>query len=160
MKKTLCFLLLAIALQSCKKDSEPQLPPITTTGENILGCLVNGKVFEANKPLDFLAPSTFAEYNDTLVSIRANSDVGSIAIYFIGEIGLNRTLTLDKTLFQRARYTHDDIDYLTSNGNIGELILINIDTINYFISGTFWFDAVNEVGEKVEIREGRFDIKY
>ena len=28
------------------------------------------------------------------------------------------------------------------------------------LSGRFWFDATNSAGEKVEIREGRFDILY
>jgi hypothetical protein len=26
------------------------------------------------------------------------------------------------------------------------------------LSGTFWFDAVNDIDEKVEIRDGRFDL--
>lgn len=28
------------------------------------------------------------------------------------------------------------------------------------IAGTFWFDAINDKGEKVQIREGRFDWQY
>ncbi|MFT2008041.1 hypothetical protein ACMA1I_05140 [Pontibacter sp. 13R65] len=27
-----------------------------------------------------------------------------------------------------------------------------------FIPGTFWFDAVDDQGEKVEVRESRFDV--
>jgi len=42
---------------------------------------------------------------------------------------------------------------------VGEFTITKLDTVNYIISGTFWFDAVSEDGEVVEIREGRFDIK-
>ncbi len=44
--------------------------------------------------------------------------------------------------------------------NIGELKINKLDEINQIVSGTFWFDALNEKGEKVEVREGRFDVKF
>ena len=28
------------------------------------------------------------------------------------------------------------------------------------VSGTFWYDAINSDGEKVEVRDGRFDMRY
>jgi hypothetical protein len=28
------------------------------------------------------------------------------------------------------------------------------------VAGTFWFDAVNDRGEKVEVRQGRFDMLF
>lgn len=34
------------------------------------------------------------------------------------------------------------------------------DTINQIVSGIFWFDAVNEAGEIVQVREGRFDVNF
>ena len=48
MKKTI-FLLSIIFLTSCSKDNtteipQDQLPPITTTGANTAGCIINGKV--------------------------------------------------------------------------------------------------------------------
>ncbi|TXT34443.1 MAG: hypothetical protein FD136_330 [Chitinophagaceae bacterium] len=42
----------------------------------------------------------------------------------------------------------------------GELLIKRLDTINQIASGTFWFDAVNANGQKVQIREGRFDVRY
>jgi hypothetical protein len=44
--------------------------------------------------------------------------------------------------------------------NVGELKITKIDVSKSIVSGTFWFDAVNSKGEKVEIREGRFDWNY
>ena len=43
---------------------------------------------------------------------------------------------------------------------MGKLIITKLDEINQIVSGTFWFDAVNDKGEKVEVREGRFDVHY
>ena len=51
-------------------------------------------------------------------------------------------------------------EYITNNIITGELIIKKFDTLNQIASGTFWFDAVNANGQKVEIREGRFDVRY
>ena len=37
---------------------------------------------------------------------------------------------------------------------------LNCNFYLHIQSGTFWFDAVNEKGKKVEIREGRFDMHF
>jgi hypothetical protein len=43
----------------------------------------------------------------------------------------------------------------------GELIITKLDFINNIVSGTFWFDLENPfTGERVEIREGRFDTLF
>lgn len=52
------------------------------------------------------------------------------------------------------------IKYNTTQIHTGELKITKFDVSNSIISGTFWFDAVNEEGETVEIREGRFDMKF
>ena len=48
MKTTAFFLSILFTLFSCTKDKETetqdQLPPITTTGANTAGCIINGKV--------------------------------------------------------------------------------------------------------------------
>jgi len=35
-----------------------------------------------------------------------------------------------------------------------------LDVENNIVSGTFWFDAVNDPREIVEVREGRFDMRF
>ena len=52
------------------------------------------------------------------------------------------------------------IQYTTTATVTGELKITKLDTQQRIISGTFWFDAINSDGEKVEIREGRFDMRY
>jgi Family of unknown function (DUF6252) len=60
-----------------------------------------------------------------------------------------------------AEYTIVD-DYLNYNiytSLTGELTITKFDEINKIASGTFWFNAENDKGEKVEVRDGRFDAK-
>ena len=52
------------------------------------------------------------------------------------------------------------IQYTTTATVTGELKITKLDTQQRIISGTFWYDAINSDGEKVEIREGRFDMRY
>ena len=51
-------------------------------------------------------------------------------------------------------------EFFTNDNFKGELIITKFDQVNQIISGTFWFDAVNNKGEKVEVRDGRFDMTY
>ena len=51
-------------------------------------------------------------------------------------------------------------DYFTNSIQKGELTITYLDKNNQIISGTFWFDAINNDGDIVEIREGRFDMPY
>lgn len=47
-KLILLLLLLTPLLYSCESifgEDEPELPPITTTGEDTFGCKIDGKVF-------------------------------------------------------------------------------------------------------------------
>ena len=45
---------------------------------------------------------------------------------------------------------------------MGQVQYLKFDTANKIISGTFWFDAYSPANsyEKVEVRDGRFDIKF
>ena len=51
-------------------------------------------------------------------------------------------------------------NYDTNETIKGELNLKKFDEINQIASGIFWFDAVNSSGQKFEVREGRFDVRY
>ena len=51
-------------------------------------------------------------------------------------------------------------EYLTTSSIKGELKITKFDELNRIVSGTFWFDATNSDGEKVQVREGRFDMNY
>lgn len=61
-------------------------------------------------------------------------------------------------------YTSPTMPYLlyqTENSIYSGILNIkNLDTINQTISGTFWFKAINSVGDTVNVTDGRFDVRY
>ncbi|MNE11984.1 hypothetical protein D3C80_1047640 [compost metagenome] len=80
----------------------------------------------------------------------------------------NKTYKLDTNEDGKmnAEYVHypgcleKEISYSTNSTVTGELKIIKMDKEKQIVSGTFWFDAISSEGEKVEIRDGRFDMKY
>lgn len=79
----------------CKKDkaSEAQLPPVTQTGANTFGCLVNGKVFVPRGYDGTGRPNPHVQYDcdlngqpylsiDARQFINSNNSVGAITIVY------------------------------------------------------------------------------
>lgn len=171
----LCSLLLFSA--SCKKEKSKNpiddLPPATQTGANTFGCLVNGEAFlPKNKGIGGQALSrqyVFDKGKYNLI-LRASDRTLETTVPSVG-------IQIDSILFDNERnwvlnneYTRmgeyfiigGNIyfnNYKTNSTNTGKLIVTYWDNTKGIISGTFSFDAVNAKGEKVEIREGRFDVK-
>ncbi|MFD2942477.1 DUF6252 family protein [Flavobacterium notoginsengisoli] len=175
MKRLLLLFFLIICLNSCDKDDVQKtpierLPPLTSLGANTAGCLVNGEAF---LPKGNLPATLFCQYIDQKhFSIAINEKINN-KIRTVNVASLNETLELNK-IYQLKEYgenskfaefvifneNFDDIQYQTNSVIKGELKITNHNYAKAIISGTFWFDAVNDKGEKVEIREGRFDMEY
>lgn len=180
MKNSLILLYLLFIFSSCNKDDNPfmgkdQLPPETQTGANTAGCLINGQVFLPSQ--EGLNPSLVCNYEYLQgkfyfnLTIRDNRGMGiktiSIQTRQVSlEKGrtyiLNRNIVNDGDFIGGAgRYgLNANIYYYTNNIKVGEVIITELNLQNSLISGTFWFDAINSNGESVEVREGRFDMKY
>ena len=56
--------------------------------------------------------------------------------------------------------TTHSVEYFTSQNLYGELKFTVLDKDKNIASGTFSFDAEDSQGEKVEVREGRFDVMF
>src|SRR5690606_2792432 len=190
MRNTFLLLLSSLFLFACCKsdDNMPtpdpnipeveKLPPATQTGANTVGCLVNDMAFLPSGSLTGSSNPYCGYYYDSFVlvfSIVKNKEnitgngTESVAIYIdetILEEGIIYLLHYNET----GRYAAFDIigglgtipdeSYETNNEYTGELHITKLDKHNNIISGTFWFDAVDEQGEVVEIREGRFDMVF
>jgi hypothetical protein len=61
-----------------------------------------------------------------------------------------------------GKYSYGGIDfnYSTNDQNVGELEIVFHDLENRILGGTFEYDAIDENGVIVEIRDGEFDMKY
>ncbi|MFY0484135.1 DUF6252 family protein, partial [Flavobacterium sp. PLA-1-15] len=154
-----------------------KLPPETQTGANTAGCLINGKVFLPHQ--EGLSPALVCNYEfideefyfNIHFSDRRGTDVKAIAVQTRTiNLQAGQTYTLDKNTIDNGDFIGGggqyyissflNKNYYTNTIKTGELKITRIDLSNSIISGTFWFDAVNQAGEVVEIREGRFDMEY
>lgn len=179
----LCVLsFLLFTNMKCKKDDQnpaSQLPPATQEGKETFGCLVNGEVF-VPKGINLGGPrlSSYYQYLNSPtaqgyffnVSAKKNESGRSRDV----TIAANNVLIKEGTKYILKNYPDNNEIYgsygIVSGGIIneyptkgtyqGELYISRFDDINQIVSGTFWFDAVNDKGEKVEVREGRFDVHF
>ena len=178
--KLVSFFALCFLLCCCEPgDNSNGLPAATTTGENTAGCLVDGKIF-VPRGSGWGGPtlSCFYQYVDggyrlgLSISNRTNDILKSVSV------ATNEQLVEGNTYFLIAKeddgqnYTSNfgeftiysnvyEPNYFQTTGlNIGQLTITKLDPSQNIISGTFWFDAINESGEVTEIRDGRFDVHF
>lgn len=179
-KKLLLLLLTTFTLSCCNKDDDKpkteleKLPPATQTGVNTAGCLVNGQAFLPKGYFSF--GNLSCNYTDGLnfnlrISEKINDNIRSIYVFNDNqplEVGvtylLKQNLNNNTLPYSYATYTDFNNmsggDFITTDMIIGELKITNHNFSGAILSGTFWFDAVNNNGEKIEVREGRFDMHY
>ncbi len=178
MKKLLLVLTLTLTLSSCTKNNpfrgNDQLPQETQTGANTVGCLVNGQVYlpsqsGLNAPVNCFYQLDNGEF---FFSIAFADDKNHGPDVSVGTSRINllagQTYILNKNPVDNGDYTGGGGSYRLSSLNkyytntlkTGELKITRLDLSHSIISGTFWFDAVNDAGEKVAIRQGRFDWNF
>ncbi|MGB4776355.1 MAG: DUF6252 family protein [Daejeonella sp.] len=171
-----CSLLLLSA--SCKKTKTGlgALPPATQEGKKTFGCLINGKAFVA-RDQTLNTPAVKCRYgyinNDILKGhefhIKGSDkkglqkpDAPSSVLLYVNKIDIQEGTTYQLQDQKDSGAYADYHTYLLIHDYTsltGELTITKFDEINGIASGTFWFDTKNEQGEKIEIREGRFDAK-
>jgi len=179
MKKLFLLLFITIFFSGCERDyiRNNTLPPLTNTGENTAGCLVNGEVFLPKGFFPWAISSLSCKYGDGAFSLsiiqKKDNTIKSIGIFYY-EIPLHNNIGLSYTLenYDQNQYSNharyyikpapppSPFFYSTTNIFVGELVLTYLNIEKRTISGTFWFDAVNSEGEVIEVRDGRFDMEY
>jgi len=159
---------LLLCSASCKKnDTEPQLPPVTQTGENTFGCLVNGEVWLPQKGMMVPPYGTSNNQNlDKRWMIDCVNQYGTILLTICQDSVLNGSSTFsNEDLCSFAKFidrsTDESLNYITDGDTFnGKVTILKFDTEEEIIAGTFWFDAVSDNGQQIQIRDGRFDLKF
>ncbi|WP_417855645.1 DUF6252 family protein [Xanthomarina gelatinilytica] len=177
MKKILILVL--ILNFACSNDD---ITEIQNNGTGGISCLVNGQVLKP-KTNSVFGPSTqyFKIYEDqgiTYINVgfynkNSNSEWKIVDIYIpnieyrdsitnqINSLVGTYNLKENNGTNSYGTYDINVLDnfptYTTTEDHNGELKIDYHDIDNFIVSGTFWFNAVDENGEIVEIREGRFD---
>ena len=75
----------------------------------------------------------------------------------VGKVNIPVDESNDIGVYHASQY-FDNTSFRWNYNLPGELIITRLDTINKIISGTFWFNLLNSKNEKVEVRDGRFDL--
>jgi len=182
MKNYITYLFIAIAFLACDNDDDNAgnpldlLPPITTTGENTIGCLVNGEAFTDSGLMNNFYQFVDGNY---FLAINMNFNNGKLSknlrIQFRRlEIDENQTYTLDKNDLDdgdftgaKGQYTYSEdfsqggLQFDTNMEFIGQVIFTKLDTNANIMSGTFEFQAKEITsGEIITITNGRFDLTF
>jgi hypothetical protein len=162
-------LLVAALLASCEetgcegnptpKTELEKLPPITQTGENTFGCLVNGKAWIPESSTDAVAI-----YQLGILQIGAgliNDDLGLSLFehgskliegeYKLGNNDSTEAYYYTSVSGKRCLFEREDI--IT-----GKMALRRLDTRNFIISGTFEFTSFTPSCDTLKITNGRFDL--
>ena len=179
--KNLYFLFSLILILSCcnNKDDNPalppilQLPPATQTGANTAGCLVNGQVFipqgysqTGNLTCNYINELDFGLNISEIINGRIKIiNVVSNNINITNNLNVDLPLTIFVNNSKYGQFTILNPDftqerYITTATVTGNLRITYYSASNSIISGTFWFDAADSNGVKIEVREGRFDMRY
>ena len=179
MKK---YLLIATALaftMCCKKtdslDAElAKLPPITQTGANTFGCLVNGKAVTPNSsclgcppPLEGgYDPSPNGQFsltcyysNGTKAIIIGLDSIFSYSNYNIINLS-NRNVRVshfNRSVVDSCQFIGSLDSFKSISGNIN---LTRVDVPNGVFSGTFEFTIDTKDCGYYKITNGRFDYKF
>ncbi len=190
MKIQLTLLLSVVALLTlnlhCEKDdpdalfekSQQQLPPITTTGANTFGCTINGKNWVAYS--DYSFPKLMVDYfNDGTLRVIAykkkkgkdddetiDFSISSVLkpdIYLLAYKIDTITNKMSNHMFYSPPLSWS-YSYQTDFTHSGRVEILRIDTILRIVSGTFeanlaYYDP-NSSDSVIQIRNGRFDVKY
>jgi hypothetical protein len=170
-----------LGFSQCKKnkDAEAQLPPETATGAMTFGCKVNGKVFVPRDGRGRLG--LFCRYVNLgsgpgggwYLSIPATDwvpetipavDITTDSLLLVEGMSYDFKLGSNNQPIKgtvQAVYSNGFNSYPKISNEAGSLLIKKFDQSNRIISGTFSFIGTNTAnGEKLNITEGRFDIRY
>ncbi len=168
MKKIIGLFLVSLFFMCFTCQDDLVLPPATSEGKDIFGCVINGELFVKNHEYD--NRSFYA--NDSAMVYRKVNEYDNMVGQFEGGINLiakNLTLEQGKTyplVGPKAGHAYAEIveksgqKYTTTDQNVGEWTITKIDKTNRIISGYFWFDIAAAKDKVYQVRRGRFDIKY
>ena len=167
--------LLLFTFSQCKKKTEdPQLPPETTTGAMTFGCKVNGQVF---LPKDGNGrPGLYVQYVNLgnvpdggwhlnipayNYSTKKGVSIETDSLLLVeGMTYQFKTTVGTANAFYRENVPNGVNVYPKLDNETGSLFIKKHDQVQRILSGTFSFIGTDGSNVKVNITEGRFDIRY
>lgn len=174
-------LVLFISFQSCEDKSGSDdmegypktLRPITTTGDNVLACKVNGKLWESYVPINTSGLHAFRMAYDSVTGhfginswwiVDANPDIYQsvgFETYITKNVVGDYKVSYDKISHNYINFDSIYRPYLVDTNQINLIKIIYHNKLNRIISGTFEFYVISkELSDTIHVSEGRFDGTY
>ena len=140
-----------------------KLPPLTTTGENTFGYLINGKSIIVRNTIFQVA--IFQQGQLQLGGGVDINDVDQGVTMILGDpLNINQFYTFNSSDSINARYYINSVDISCrsefADTYDGSIMFSKIDRTNFIVSGFFDFSTVTESCDTLRITEGRFDLQY
>lgn len=180
MKNYIKYIFIAILITSCNNDDDnntqdplSQLPPMTTTGENTIGCLVNGEPLTdsglMNNFYQFVNGDYFLginmqrgfsnDFEDMSISIR-RLELFEEETYILNMNSIQNDFTGGSAGYVFSNDTESG-EFETNQVHFGSITFTRFDKQNQIMSGTFEFHAEEiNTGEVINITDGRFDLTF
>lgn len=177
IKKLLLGTGLLLICLSCERDdnaniklSEVILPEATQTGAMLFACKVDGMPFICRgiNEVNGVYYSNNGGYTFGIRGSKKTDFTWGINLGNSGNAPISKgTYVLNGVTpgyWGSGSFVKKGFNYETSQTNAfykGEMTITKFDLANEIVSGTFWFDIQNPwTGEKIEVREGRFDTHF
>lgn len=169
----IAFLFLSLKCKKQNTNTEPQLPPETTTGAMTFGCKIDGKVFipKDGGGLSGLKTEYLFLGNGPgggwflNIAARDRSTTTSRPGISITTDSLLLVEGIQYELQKQKGYANGEhflglYTYKIIFPDSGTLIITKHNQTERILSGRFSFTATNQNGTKVNVTDGRFDIRY
>jgi hypothetical protein len=179
MKYKLIFMLCLIGLTSCEVASvHTDDPNYVYDGRGGIKCKANGELLVPKVSLNGTGAAAELQFvswnNENYLSIYFRD--GGQSPDFISQwirieivdilpesVQVGNIHPLENELDSNSgkyRINSPDYNYSTNDQNTGQLEILHHDLGNRILGGTFEYNAIDENGIIVEIREGEFDMNY
>ena len=157
---------------SCEKDDDPFKECRKNPDCEYFTCKINGKRWEPQcdgGPLFGCTPWDVQYYRKTSgnLSMSVENENKRQNFKFITrqsrlEFGDNKFYTDEfiQTFFADGNFSQGCNIFIIDTLSSSTLIITKIDTVDYFLSGTFHFRGKNDCGAELTISEGEFNLPY
>ena len=143
-----------------------ELPPITTTGEGTFACKINGVNWQRCGG-GFLQSSILGNWSPNykifqLLATRGCEDFDE-SVFITAHIDSIGTYELSRAHFDDFNLDCQDVadPYVLQEGASNWVEILNLDTDEFIVSGTFQCTLVHEeCGDTLFITDGRFDYDW
>ena len=143
-----------------------ELPPITTTGEGTFACKINGVNWQTCKS-GWIGSSISGNWSPNykifqLLATRGCEDFDD-SVFITAHIDSIGTYELSRAHFDDFNLDCQDVadPYVLLEGASNSVEILNLDTDEFIVSGTFQCTLVHEeCGDTIFITDGRFDYDW